>query len=256
MSGIFGVVSKADCYETLIYGTDYHSHLGTEFGGVAVLGEGFHREIRSISQSQFKAKFFENGHPHGNSGIGAISSLDEQPVYLHSKFGKFCLVTTGFIENAAELAERLMASGISFAEVSKCGVNMTELIGKLIVRGESIVAGIEEMFDVIKGSCSLLLLHEDGLYAARDRHGYNSLTIGQKLDTLAVTSESCAFPNLGFQTVKDLTPGEISLLTRDGLQERVPASIPRPRVKIAGGRWRNGTMIFKRTWFQACPTPA
>ena len=119
MSGIFGVVSKGNCVETLFYGTDYHSHLGTEFGGLAVLGgEIFSRHIRDISQSQFKSKLFDDyQHMHGNKGIGVISDRDEQPIYLNSKFGPFCVVTNGIIGNAKKLADKLLEKGISFSRV-------------------------------------------------------------------------------------------------------------------------------------------
>ena len=170
MSGIFGVVSKGDCAEILFYGTDYHSHLGTEYGGMAVLGENFVRQIHNISQSQFKSKFYEDcRHLKGNKGIGVISAFDEQPIYLNSKFGPFCLVTNGLIENSEELVSRLLKEGISFSEVSSGAVNTTELIAKLINQGEDLIDGIAKMFDAIDGSCSLLLLSRDGVYTARDR---------------------------------------------------------------------------------------
>jgi len=85
MSGIFGVVSQSDCAETLFHGTDYHSHLGTEYGGMAVLGQDFARQIHDLSQSQFKSKFFEDyARMKGNKGIGVVSAFDEQPIYLNS----------------------------------------------------------------------------------------------------------------------------------------------------------------------------
>ncbi len=173
MSGIFGVVSKNDCAEILFYGTDYHSHLGTEYGGMAVFSGNFMRQIHNISQSQFKSKFFEDHRQmKGNKGIGVISALDEQPIYLNSRLGPFCLVTNGFIENSAELIKGLLENGASFSEVSDGKINMTELVAKLISQGKDIIDGIEKMFDVIEGSCSLLLLANDGIYAARDKYGY------------------------------------------------------------------------------------
>ncbi len=217
MSGIFGVVSTNDCYETLIYGTDYHSHMGTEFGGIAVLNCEFVREIHNISHSQFKGKFFEHGRRlEGNKGIGAVSSLDEQPVYIHSKFGRFCLATIGFIENAHELSLQLMEEGLSFSEVSRGTVNMTELVAKLITRGGSITQGVKHMFSVIEGSCSLLLLHEKGIYAARDRRGYTTLVLGSRDDGTAVASETTAFSNNGYKAVYELAPGEVVLIDEKG----------------------------------------
>ena len=223
MSGIFGVVSKSDCAETLLYSTDYHSHLGTEYGGLAVLGEDFTRQIHDVSQSQFKSKFYDNyKNIKGNKGIGVISASDEQPIYLNSKFGPFCIVTNGIIENTEELAAKLLKKGISFSEVSKKTVNTTELIAKLISQGNDLVDGIEKMFDVIEGSCSLLLLNRAGIYAARDRFGYTPLIIGKREDAWAVTSETCAFPNNGFEITKYLEPGETILINEDGIVQRRP----------------------------------
>jgi len=220
MSGIFGVVSKGNCAETLFYGTDYHSHLGTEYGGIAVLGDGFKRQIHNLSQSQFKSKFIDDyTNLQGNKGIGVISDLEEQPIHLNSRFGPFCIVTCGFIENTKELAASLLAKGLSFTEVSKRGVNTSELLAKLINQGDDFVDGIERMFEQIEGSCSLLLLHSDGLYAARDRHGYTPLVVGRRRDAWAVTTETSAFPNSDFEVVKYIEPGEIVLFNEDGMRQ-------------------------------------
>ncbi|MFH2145576.1 MAG: amidophosphoribosyltransferase [Candidatus Omnitrophota bacterium] len=218
MSGIFGVASKKDCMQTLFYGTDYHSHLGTEFGGMVVLGRDFTRQIHDISQSQFKAKFFDDTkRMRGTKGIGVISALDEQPIYLNSRFGPFCIVTTGLIENIDELVRELLAKGISFSEVSRGRVNAAELVAKIINQGDDIPDGIEKMFECIRGSCSLLLLHKDGIYAARDRFGFTPLVVGRKKDAYAVTSETSAFPNIDVKIVKYLMPGEIVLINENGL---------------------------------------
>lgn len=225
MSGFFGIVSKGDCVNTLFYGTDYHTHLGTEYGGIAVLGEDFTRRIHNISQTQFKSKFFEEIRDiKGNKGIGAISDSDEQPIYLNSKFGPFCIVTTGLIENKESLAESLLREGVSFSEVSKGSVNSTELVAKLINRGKDIIDGIESMFDLIEGSCSLLLLSKDGLYAARDRFGYTPITLAKSADAWAVASETNSLPNTGFTVQKYLHPGEVILLNDEGLVERKPGT--------------------------------
>ena len=225
MSGIFGVVSKDNCAESLFYGTDYHSHLGTEYGGIAILNDGFLRQIHNISQSQFKSKFYEEyKHMKGNKGIGVISDSDEQPIYLNSKFGPFCIATAGLIDNKDRLVEKLLREGISFSEVSKESVNSTELVAKLINRGENIIDGIEKMFDEIEGSCSLLLLHKDGLYVARDRLGYTPIVLGRSDNAWAVTAETNAFPNTGFTIEKYLAPGEIILLNDEGLAQRKPGN--------------------------------
>jgi len=223
MSGIFGVVSKKDCAETLFYGTDYHSHLGTEYGGMAVLEKDFTRQIHTLSQSQFKSKFYDDyKYMNGSKGIGVISDYDEQPIYLNSKFGPFCIVTSGFVENAEELAAELLKNGISFSEVSERAVNTPELIAKLINQGNDLIGGIENVFDAINGSCSLLLLHKDGIYAARDRFGYTPLIVGKRTDAWAVTSETSAFPNNEFEVEKHVEPGEIILINEDGLTQKRP----------------------------------
>jgi len=220
MSGIAGAVSKQNCSQSLFYAVDYHSHLGTEYGGMAVLGKEFNRRIHSISQSQFKSKFYDDQkNMEGGKGIGVISDFDEQPMYLNSKFGPFCIVTAGLIENKDELQEYLFEKGISFTETSSGGVNVTELIAKLISLGDGIIDGIEKMFDAIEGSCSLLLLNKDGVYAARDRLGYTPLVVGrnEEREEWLIVSESNALPNLGFTLTKFLRPGEIILLTEKGM---------------------------------------
>ncbi len=221
MSGLFGVVSKGDCSEILLFGTDYHSHLGTQFGGVAVLGDDFVRQIHNISQSQFKSKFYDDClRMKGNKGIGVISALDEQPIYLNSKFGPFCIVSDGFIDNAGELTSELLSRGISFSEFGGGAVNMTELVAKLITTGDDLIDGIERMFDMIDGSCSILVLDRDGVYAARDRYGYSPLIVASREDAWAVASETSAFLNMEFETEKCLEPGEIALITEKGLTQR------------------------------------
>jgi amidophosphoribosyltransferase len=221
MSGVFGVVSKKDCLQTLFYGTDYHSHLGTEYGGLAVLGEQFERQIHNISTSQFKAKFYDDyKHMKGSKGIGVISALDEQPIYQKSRFGPFCIATDGIVENADKLSTDLMQKGITFSEVSKGAVNISELIAKIVSQGTDLINGIEKMFDVIAGSCSLLILHKDGIYAARDRLGYSPLVVGRRDDAWAVTSETIALINNDFTIVKYLEPGEIVLLNEEGMVQR------------------------------------
>jgi len=192
---------------------------------MAILGTGFTRQIHTLSQSQFKSKFFSDYEQmKGNKGIGVISALDEQPIYLNSRFGAFCLATNGFVENDEELAADLLKKGVSFSEVSKKTVNTAELIAKLINKGSDLVNGIEKMFDVIDGSCSLLLLNRTGVYAARDRFGYTPLVIGKKDTAWAVTSETSAFHNTGFEVVKHLEPGEIVLINEDGIVQRRPGT--------------------------------
>ncbi len=219
MSGVFGVVSRKNCNEDLFYGTDYHSHLGTQFAGLAVFGKDLQRKIHDIRGGQFKSKFHEDYKKlEGKKGIGVISARDEQPIVINSKFGPFAIVTNGYIDNAEKLAKELFREGKSFSEVTAGRVNLTELVAKMVIRGSNIIDGIEKMFAKIDGSCSLLLLNKEGIYAARDRFGVTPLAIGRRGREWAVTTETSAFLNLGFKVVKYLEPGEIVLLTEAGIK--------------------------------------
>jgi len=221
MGGVFGIVSQRDCSDDLFYGTDYLSHLGTEYGGLVIFGEKIQRKIHTLMQSKFKSKFYEDHkYMHGNSGLGVISSKEVQPVCLESKFGPFCVCATGLIQNAEELANELREKGVSFSEITEGGVNTTELVAKLITEGKNITEGINHIFSKIKGSCSLLLLNKEGIYAVRDKFGYSPLVVGQRGNDWAVTSETSAFYNLGFKISKYLSPGEIVLLSYSGMQQK------------------------------------
>ena len=208
MSGLFGVVSKNDCVEDLFYGTDYLTHMGTEYGGMAVVMDGagkdsrIIRRIHNISQGQFKSKFYDTLKDlKGNYGIGVISDKDEQPVFLNTKFGPIAISTAGLLENNRELIDLLLQKGVSFTETTEGHSNSTEIIGKLISQGKDIVSGIENMFQLIKGSCTLLVLTREGVYAARDRYGYVPLVIGRKGKDWAVTSETNSFHNTDYKII-------------------------------------------------------
>jgi len=220
MSGIFGVVSKGDCSNALFLGTDYHSHLGIQYGGLAVHSEKkIIKRIHNISRSQFKSKFFGDiEEMKGNAGIGVISDKYAQPLIFQSKLGLFAICTNGLIENEDELISELIGEGAFFNELANGTTNATELVAKLVCQGDSIVDGIDHMFKKIEGSISLLLLNKDGVYAARDRHGHTPLVIGEGKDSWAVASESCSFPNLGLKTKKFIGPGEIVLLNENGFR--------------------------------------
>lgn len=225
MSGIFGVVAKSDCREDLFYGTDYHSHLGTQFAGLAVFGKkGLARKIHDISAGQFKSKFYEDyANLSGDMGIGVISAKDEQPLFVNSRFGHLAIVANGNLDNAGKLVGELHAKGHSFSEVTDGNVNLTELAAKMIVSRSSIVAGINYFFSRVSGSCSLLVLAKEGIYAARDKLGYSSLAIGEKPGSRAVSTEVSAFPNLGYKIVRYLGPGEIVLMKQSGVQVKAKA---------------------------------
>ncbi len=235
MSGMFGVVSKDNCTTTLFYGTDYHSHMGTEYGGIAVLGNRFYRSIHEISQSQFKSKFVdEYKQMQGRMGVGVISDRDPQPLIVGSRFGTFAIVTAGLIDNLEGLASEILQEGHSFGEMTGSGVNSVELVAKLINGGKNLVDGIERMFDKIKGSASLLLLTEEGVYGARDRLGRTPLVIGEKGGDFAVATESSSFLNLGFKIIKFLEPGEIVLIDRKGLKQKASG---KPASQICAFLW-------------------
>ncbi|NDV64998.1 amidophosphoribosyltransferase [Bacteroides sp. 224] len=222
MGGFFGTVSKASCVTDLFYGTDYNSHLGTKRGGLATFdsGKGFIRTIHNLQSSYFRSKF-ESGLDKftGNSGIGIISDTDAQPIVINSHLGRFAIVTVAKVTNLNELEEELLAKNMHFAELSSGSTNQTELIALLIIQGKTFVEGIENVFNKIKGSCSMLILTEDGIIAARDKLGRTPIIIGKKESAYGVTSESNSFPNLDYEIDRYLGPGEIVRLRADGVEQ-------------------------------------
>lgn len=223
MGGFFGTVSKKNCVTDLFYGTDYNSHLGTKRGGLATYSEeqGFIRSIHNLESSYFRSKFEgELSEFKGNAGIGIISDTDAQPIVINSHLGRFAIVTVAKIANLAELEEELLKKNMHFAELSMGNTNPTELVALLIIQGKTFVEGIENVFKHIKGSCSMLLLTEDGsVIAARDRLGRTPVVVGKKEGAYAASSESTCFPNLDYEIEKFLGPGEIVRLYSDRVEQ-------------------------------------
>lgn len=217
MGGIFGVVSDTDCTMDVFFGTDYHSHLGTKRGGMCILQEdGFNRAIHNISNSPFRSKFeSEIEVMKGNCGIGAISDTDPQPLTVRSRQGEFAITTVGRINNKEDLVRELIASRHGqFMSMSGGSINNTELVAALISECEDMVSGIRNAQDRIDGSCTMMVLTEQGLYAARDKYGRTPLILGRKgKDAYCAASESFAFINLGYTYERELGAGEIAFLT-------------------------------------------
>ena len=222
MSGFFGSISKRDCVKDVFYGTDYHSHLGTKRAGLTFYSKehGFQRAIHSLEDGYFRNKFDNDiiGFS-GNSGIGVISDQEAQPIVVTSHMGRFAVATVSKICNVDELEKGFMNQRRTFSETSQGSVNSTELVAMLIAECEDFVSGINNVFNRIKGSCSILILTEDGIIAARDKLGRTPVIIGKKKDAFAVTFETCAFPNLNFETEYYLGPAEIVELTPDGYRQ-------------------------------------
>jgi amidophosphoribosyltransferase len=240
MGGIFGVVSSGNCVQALFYGTDYHSHLGTETGGMAVLGaNGFYNTVHSISQAQFKSRFIDDYKKmEGYFGIGAIDDETPQPLIFHSKFGVYAVAASGMISNKNKLVNELLNEGASFGEMTDGGVNNAEIIACLINRADNIVEGIASMRGAIEGSICALVLTTDGIYAARDKYGRFPLSIGinksQKYKSYVVATEASSFENLGYELIKSLGPGEIVLLTPNGVKIMKPEGMEK---KICAFLW-------------------
>jgi amidophosphoribosyltransferase len=237
MGGFFGVVSREDCVNDLFYGTDYHSHLGTRRGGLAVRNAGgLTRFIHNITNAQFRSKFEDDlSQLHGNTGVGVISDYEDQPLIIGSHLGAYAIVTVGAVRNAEKLARQAFGKRTThFSEMSGGEVNPTELVATLINQEATFKEGIAAAQHAIEGSCSILLLTDQGLYAARDALGRTPVVIGKKDGAYAATLETCALPNLGYETAKYLGPGEIVLLTPEGIEQKRP---PGPRMQICAFLW-------------------
>ncbi len=237
MGGLFGIASKEDCVADLFYGTDYHSHLGTRRGGLVVKnGHGFTRFIKDITNAQFRTKF-EDDLPElkGPLGLGVISDYEDQPLIIGSHLGTYALVTVGRIENLDALAAEVFCQrSTHFSEMSGEEINPTELVATLINRENSFEEGIAYAQSVIEGSCSLLLLTDSCIYAARDRLGRTPLVIGSKPGVNAVTLETCALPNLDYEIEQYLGPGQIVRITPDGVETLKP---PGDAMQICAFLW-------------------
>ena len=239
MGGFFGTISTKDCVNDLFYGTDYNSHLGTKRAGLVTFDheKGFSRSIHSLERDYFRSKFEDELHEFsGNQGLGVISDTDPQPIIINSHLGRYAVVTVAKINNLREIADELLAQRMHLSEQSANNLNQTELVALLINMGSTFVEGINMVYRKIKGSCSMLILTEDGIIAARDFLGRTPIVIGRKEvhklspigtddweKAYAVSSETTSFPNLDYKPVRDLGPGEIVRLTPDSFEVLQPA---------------------------------
>lgn len=216
MGGFFAVASEEDCVFDLFFGVDYHSHLGTRRGGMAVLGkDGFNRAIHNIENAPFRTKFDKDIETmKGNYGIGCISDYEPQPLIVRSHHGTYALTTVSKINNANELVEKLFDRNHShFLEMSGGDINATELVASLINQKDNLIDGIRYALDSIDGSLSLLLMNQAGIYAARDKYGRTPVVIGRKEGAFCASFENFAYKNLGYSDYKELGPGEVDVIT-------------------------------------------
>ena len=239
MGGFFGISSRRDCLSDVFFGTDYHSHLGTRRGGLAVYDSefGLQREIHNISNSPFRTKFeriFEE--MRGTSAIGAISDSDPQPLLIRSKLGTYAIATVGIINNINQILDEYFSHTTGHFNAMTGGiVNTTELVAALINQKESFAEGIKFANDVVDGTVSILILKEGGnLIAARDKVGRLPVLVGKDADGYAVTFESFAYQKLGYEDERELGPGEVVELSPDGLVQLVP---PGKKMKICAFLW-------------------
>jgi len=237
MSGFFGTIMKGNSVSQVFYGTDYHSHLGTKRAGMTFYNarDGFQRAIHSLEDGYFRTKF-ENDliNFRGNSGIGVISDTEAQPIVVNSHMGKFAIATVSKIRNAEELENNFLKNHRTFSETSQGSVNPTELVAMLIADSEDFVTGIRNVFDKIKGSCSILILTEKEIIAARDKLGRTPVVIGKNRNGFAVASESCSFANLCYEIERFLGPGEIMRITSEGYEQILE---PNTKMQICAFLW-------------------
>ena len=237
MGGFCGVATKSDCVFDLFFGTDYHSHLGTRRAGMIVYGEsGFNRAIHNIESSPFRTKFEKDVNSmRGNLGIGVISDYEPQPLLIRSHHGPYALTTVGKINNISELADEIVKnSGAHFMEMSGGMINATELVAALINQQDNLIDGIRYAQERIDGSLSLMLMTPKGVYVARDKWGRTPIFIGKKEDGYIATSESFAYLNLGYKEYRTVGPGEIDILTPDGVTMLVR---PGSKMKLCTVLW-------------------
>ena len=237
MGGLFGVASKEDCLADLFYGTDYHSHLGTSRGGMVVRKkDGFKRNIHDITNTPFRTKFEDDLHKlHGGMGLGVISDYEDQPLLVGSHHGVYAIATVGKLDNLDDLAaEAMKRKTTHFAELKGNEVNPTEMVASIINTADDIPSGIRKAQESIVGSCTMLVMTENEIFAARDFYGRTPLVLGRKDGAWAVTMESCALPNLGYELDRFMGPGEIVRVTPDGA-ERLRA--PGDRMQICTFLW-------------------
>ena len=238
MGGFFGAVSKKDCVFDLFFGIDYHSHLGTRRGGMVVLNEnGFNRSIHNIENAPFRTKFEKDVlEMKGQMGIGCISDYEPQPLLVRSHHGTYAITTVGKINNIKEIVDQLFKNGYShFLEMSGGDINPTELVASIINQKENLIDGIKYVQELIDGSITLLLLNEKGIYVARDKYGRTPACIGYKEDgDYCVTFESFAYLNLGYKPYKELGPGEVCIVSPDGVTQLVQ---PGDKMRICTFLW-------------------
>ena len=237
MGGFFGTISTKDCVKDLFYGTDYNSHLGTKRAGLVTFDKerGFNRSIHSLERNYFRSRFEDElNNFYGCQGLGVISDTDPQPIIVNSHLGRYAVVTVAKINNLREIADELLEQRMHFSEMSANNINQTELVALLINMGETFVDGINLVHQKIEGSCSMLILTEDGIICARDFLGRTPIVIGQKEGAFAASSESTSFPNLDFRVLRDIGPGEIVKMKADGLEVLQP---PSPNEQICSFLW-------------------
>ena len=238
MGGFFGVASKEDCVFDLFFGTDYHSHLGTRRAGMAVYDRerGFDRSIHNIENAPFRTKFDkEVTEMKGNLGIGSISDYEPQPLIVRSHHGTYSIATVGKINNTEEILTKLLfSSHIHFLEMSGGTINATELVATIINQKENIIEGLQYAQDLIDGSMTILLMTPKGIYVARDKMGRTPVAIGKKENAYCISFESFAYLNLGYVSERELGPGEIVVVTPEGMRTLVA---PGKDMKICTFLW-------------------
>ena len=238
MGGFFGTISKRDCVLDVFFGVDYHSHLGTRRGGMAIYdaADGFQRQIHNIENSPFRTKFERDlSQFHGTSGIGCISDTDPQPLLVRSHLGLYAITTVGIINNAESLVEKYFSDhGHQFMAQSNGKINETELVAALINQCDTLVDGIRHAQDVIDGSTTILILTPDGIIAARDKLGRLPVLVGKNEDGCCVSFESFAYQKLGYQTCYELGPREIVQITAEGCESLSPAG---EKMRICAFLW-------------------
>jgi len=228
--GVFGIYSASRCVGDIYQGIGFLQHRGQEYCGIAT----FNGQIHQVTHYGKVGTSFtdENlAYLEGDWGIGHVSLKERQPVQWEStNIGEIALAFSGNIMNAEALLQGMMSRGKVFRKAYDI-----EIISNVILEEGDLVRGITALAEKVRGSYTLVVLTQNGIYAARDSYGFRPLILGKGDGRFAVSSESRALQNLEMEVVRDVRPGEILLVNGQGFTTL--KQLPSPRRAHCAFEW-------------------